>query len=450
MSPAVRAPLVLLLALATLGDRPARAEDGPEGFVVIVASDLGAGELGCYGHPSHATPHLDRLAAEGMRFTMCWATPLAEPSYAMLLTGRYGHRTGHFQAPGRPFSPRPASPLARFAEQVTFAGLLDAQGYATALAGTWELSRKTPTLLEACGFDRWRVRAEKRDLPRGVVHTGAWQDARRRTTSRYWHPCILEDGGLLATEARDYGPDLFASFLTSFVRAHHAQRFLVYYPACLTQRPWGPTPDATKPNGRGGSGLAQNVAYLDRIVGRLVAVLDELGLREKTLILFTSACGTHGAGRGRLTPDGAHVPLIASWKGRVPHATSDALVSLADVMPTLVEWGGASLPTAREIDGESLVPVLTGAREEHRELLYTYLGEGAMARDRRWILDGRGRLLDTWAPSRRGWKDVTDADDETSRAALARLRAFLDDWPGPDAVREQLIQPGERGAERGR
>ncbi len=443
----MRGPLCLVFAVVFVVPSPsALAGDGPTNFVVIMADDLGADELGCYGHAKHATPNLDRLAAEGMRFTTCWATPLGTPTRMLLMTGQYGHRNGYFQLLGRPLTPRLTSPLYDLADKVTFATLLDRQGYQTAIAGKWQLPGKLPNLVRECGFDRYRVWAYRHNLPPGVKHLGGWEDERERVTSRYWHPCILEDGNLLATERKDYGPDLYCRFLEDFIRAHHSERFLVYYPMCLTHRPWAPTPDPRQADRRGEGGLARNVAYMDELVGRLMAVLDELGLREETLILFTTDNGTQGGGKAKLVEKGVRVPLIASCPGTIPlKTTSDALVSLADVLPTLAAWAGASLPDGREIDGKSLVPVLTGEGETHREFLYSYLGEGEMARDERWLVDGRGRYFDTWEFARKGYRDVTEDERPEAVAARRRLDAFLEAIPGPEALAGELIQPADRG-----
>jgi len=144
---------------AVLHSDPARAGPGPAkllNFVLIMADDLGAGELGCYGNRKHKTPHLDALARSGTLFRTCWATPLCSPSRVEIMTGRYATRTGWWNFIGRAGSPRKDSPQYDIGtSQVTFADVLKARGYATALAGMWQLPRQLPSLVRDCGFDEY-------------------------------------------------------------------------------------------------------------------------------------------------------------------------------------------------------------------------------------------------------------------------------------------------------
>src|SRR5687768_2510451 len=135
-------------------------------FIVILADDLGAKELGCYGNTENKTPNLDALAKSGMRFETCWATPLCSPSRVELMTGRYAFRTGWYSLIGRKLSPKPDSPQFDIGTaQVTFADLVKPLGYTTALSGKWQLSGKLPTLINDCGFDKYCMWAYADDLP---------------------------------------------------------------------------------------------------------------------------------------------------------------------------------------------------------------------------------------------------------------------------------------------
>lgn len=423
------------------------ARDRPPSFVVIMADDLGASELGVYGHPEHRTPHLDRLAGEGMRFPLAYSTPLCSPTRAMIMTGRYGFRTGWYNFKGRPGSPNHADPDYDLdAAEVTFAEVLKQRGYATALAGKWQMLGELPALVREHGFDEYLIWAYEHYLPPGVEHTGRYE--RPGVPARFWHPSIVENGRYLPTEPDDYGPDLFADFLIDFIERHRDQPFLVYYPMALTHRPWEPAPDPTDPGGKTPKGLKPNVESMDRIVGRIVAALDRLELRESTLVIFTGDNGTQGAGKGFPTEQGARVPFIASMPGTVPRGvTSEALVDLTDILPTLAELGGAGLPEDRTIDGVSLAPTLRGEDVHHRDWIFSYLHDERILRSADW-------RLETFAGPRfydcRGGRigeecvDVTDSTDPEVLDARRRFERILEDLPAPEGL------PPDRRIERRR
>ncbi len=410
----------------------------PLNFVVIMADDLGANELGCYGNATNHTPNLDRLASEGTRFQTCWATPLCTPTRVMLMTGQYGFRTGYYNLFGRHLVPLPESPLYDVGAKTTFADVLKQKGYATALAGKWQLTGALPTIVRDCGFDEYMIWAYKENLPPGVEHTGAWQNEKRGTTSRYWNPALLRNGEYFPTKPTDYGPDLFCDFLIEFVRANRDKPFCAYWPMVLTHGPHDPTPDLDRPGEQTAPGMATNVRYMDHLVGRLVRAIDEAGLGESTVIVFTADNGTAGAGKGQLTEAGVREPLIVRCPGIVKGGVvSDALVSLVDVLPTVADLAGAPLPKDHVIDGKSFAPVLRGDSIKHRDWLFSYYQDGRMIRDERYVLQGNGRMLDA------AGRDVTDADDVNVKAARAKFDGLLKDLPGPSPD-QKLRPPGAR------
>ena len=277
------------------GLRLTRAEDAEPprpNIVFIMADDLGAKELGCYGNQEHRTPNIDQLARTGTRFQTCWATPICSPSRVLVMTGRYGFRTGWNNLIGLPGAPRPDNPKFDIgANEVTFADVLKSKGYATALAGKWQLPGRVPTLIHDCGFDEYLTFGYKRYLPEGVKHTGRWE-VKGILPARFWHPCILRNGEYVPTQSSDYGPNLYTDFLIDFIRRHRDQPFLAYYPMCLTHKPWEPTPSLDRPGEKTPGGLKHNVEYLDHLVGRIVEALDRFGLRKNTIVIFTGDNGT--------------------------------------------------------------------------------------------------------------------------------------------------------------
>ena len=390
--------------------------------LLILADDLGAECLGSYGSTSYKTPHLDALARTGVRFEHCFATPLCSPSRVQLMTGRYPFRTGWTNLI-RHQRDEFLDPKER-----TFGHMLRDAGYATALAGKWQLAefQQHPDHVRKCGFDESCCWAWVMD---------------DRQTSRYWSPAIWQEGKLRTDVGDHYGPDVFCDFLIDFISRNRERPFLAYYPMALVHAPFARPPGSDRPADTRPRGDAANfpdmVAYMDRNVGRLVETLDRLGLREKTLILFSGDNGTARGivsrvgereipgGKGQMTDAGTHVPLIANWKGAVPPGrVCTDLVDFSDVMPTLAEVTGAKLPEGVAIDGRSFAPQLRGETGRPRDWVFSQLGMNRFVRDHRWKLHADGRLFDIQ-------KDPTEAapvapGSPEPDAARARLAAVLD------------------------
>src|SRR5690242_13360658 len=180
----------------------------PPNFIIILIDEFGFADLGCYGNTDNKTPNIDRIAAEGTRFELCYATPNCTPSRVMLLTGQYGFRTGWFNLIGRPYSPRPDSPDFNLGNKLTFAKLLKSRGYTTALSGKWQLPGELPDLIRESGFDEYRMWAYRHNLPPGANCTDVTKARNPDKTSRYWQPCIVENAKFVPTGPNDYGPDL--------------------------------------------------------------------------------------------------------------------------------------------------------------------------------------------------------------------------------------------------
>jgi arylsulfatase A len=217
------------------------------------------------------------------------------------------------------------------------------------------------------------------------------------------------------------------------MKSNRERPFLAYYPMCLTHEPWDPTPDPSQPGGRTAGGLRANVEYMDRIVGKLVGALDDLGLRRDTIVFFTGDNGTGKAGKATVTELGVRAPMIVNCPGRVqPGAARDDLIDFSDVLPTLAELAGAALPEGVAIDGRSFAPMLRGERGNPREWIFSYLAYRRMLRDRRWLLEGDGRFFDC-GDSRdgRGYREVTGSSDPEVLRARRRFDAILAQLPAP-------------------
>jgi arylsulfatase A len=398
-------------------------------IVLIMADDLGFETIGCYGGTSYQTPHIDALAASGIRFNRAYATPLCSPSRVQLMTGRYGFRTGWTNLIGR------GGEEAKFyfdpTKETTFGHMLKKAGYATALAGKWQLAEfmKNPDHVATCGFDEYCC--------------WAWElDGKR--TSRYWDPSIWQNGKLRIASGK-YGEDIFTDFLSDFMRRHKEEPFFVYYPMVLVHEPHTPTPDSAskeqkkkgdrkKEQGEGKTPpeFVDMMAYMDKAVGRIVKTLDELKLRENTLIIFTGDNGTGRSvwskcngmdikgGKGTVTEFGTHVPFIASWKQTIPAGrVLEDLIDFSDVFPTLAEVGRAELPKGVTLDGHSFAAQLRGEKGKPRDWIYCQLGDERFVRDNRYLLHGNGRMYEVD-------KDPFEKEDVSGRDGVKSARERLE------------------------
>ena len=382
--------------------------------VLIMADDLGYECLGCNGGTSYQTPTLDALARTGTRFTHAFCTPLCSPTRNLIMTGRYNFR--NYRGWGT-LDPK----------ETTFGHLLRAAGYATCVSGKWQL----------CRFDK----PGNADHPKraGFDEHCVWTwHYKGKKPSRYWDPFIWQDGKFRDDLKGKYGPDVHCDFIVDFIERHKAQPFLAYYPMNLVHAPFVRTPDSKQGKKKGGH-FADMVAYLDKCVGRVVATLDRLGLRERTLILFTGDNGTprgirsklgdtaFPGGKGRMTDAGTHVPLLANWTGTTPagRACGD-LIDFSDVLPTLAAIAGAPLPEGVTLDGRSFLPQLRGEPGTPRDWVFIQLNNKRAIRDKRWKLHHDGRLYDLDAdPFEKSPIGPADAN-EAAAAARTRLQAALD------------------------
>lgn len=394
--------LCVLLCLS--GASLVAAEASKPNIVFILADDYGIDGVGCYGSDRFQgkTPNLDSLAQSGTRFAQCYANPLCGPSRCTLITGRYGFRTGG-TTNGNAGQPSPV-------KEVGIAKVLKQAGYATAQAGKWRQMGATPT---DWGFDEY---VSDRTA-------GGW----------FWQDGYFKNGQAVQAEKDAYQPDVMHAFALDFIRRKKEGPFFLYYASHLVHRPILRTPDSKA----GGNLYEENVAYLDKQVGEIVAELDKLGLREKTLIVFSGDNGTKGEAspiggrkvngeKGSLLEGGSRVPLIANWKGVTPAGkVLDDLVDFSDMFPTFAAIGGASLPANATIDGRSFAPQLRGEQAPPRDWVFVQLGRGWYVREQGWKLTESGALFDMKDAPFVERSVPADAPSEAATAARQRLQAVL-------------------------
>ncbi len=255
------------------------AEDRPN-IVLLLCDDMGAKELGIYGHPQHKTPHLDQLAKTGIYFETGYATPICHPTRFQIMTGQYGHHNGVYHFPNRPGGPPQADKgQDDIASHRTIGKIFQEAGYATAQCGKWQLSGEHPNLIHETGFDEYCMWAYTHNLPEGVKHDGLFEGGTK--TARYWHPSIVKNGKKVPTTINDYGPDIFSNFAIDFAERNKDKPFFIYYPMALVHGPHWPTPDDqpkdNQKNKNAKQNFQSNVEYADKIVGQLTAALEKMG-----------------------------------------------------------------------------------------------------------------------------------------------------------------------------
>jgi len=361
-------------------------------IVLIMADDSAVDNYSCYGSDFFQSPRLDQLAETGARFNYCYSEPVCTSSRVKIMTGRDGVRNYvNFGTLDK--------------SETTFGNMLKMAGYATAVAGKWQLhGPPNGSLPEDCGFDTYCLW--------NFPGTGS---------ERYWNPSLNQNGKILESTKDDYGPDIVSDFLVDFMEENRDRPFFVYYPMILVHNPFPETPDsqpATKEETGFGKGLKNYrdmVAYADKLVGKLVDAVDRLGLREKTVFIYTADNGTNrtltypfnGAyykGEKALTTKGGyHVPLIVNCPTVVPPGiVNNDLIDFSDVLPTLAELTGAKLPEV-DLDGRSFWPQCLGEEGSPKKLITQYYypkykpagekhGQGVRSREIIWAQNQHFKL----------------------------------------------------------
>jgi len=408
MKPCLAQLAALMLApLAAL-----HAADTPN-IIVVLADDVGLSRVSCYGAAPFQTPHLDALAAAGLRFERCYSMPLCGPSRAALLTGKYPFRTGYLGNSSSVVDPK---------QHPTIANVLQQAGYATCAIGKLgqsapENDAHAPRML---GFDEYML----------------WMG--RNTPDRYWNPRYCRNGEFVEGTAEQYGPNLTHEFLVDFMRRHRERPFFVYYSAVLAHTPFTRTPDTVAGTKDRAQIVVDMVHYLDKQMGRLATDLEQLGLRDNTIILFTSDNGPFGdplgtihgqpmvGGKGDVAEGGVREPLIVNCPALIPGGrVCQDLTDFTDIFPTVLELAGVPLPHNHTLDGRSIAPQIIGRPGKPREWVYAQLAGDYFLADHRFKLYGDGTFVDI-SGSPVAEKAVV-ATDEAAMRAKQRLAAALGD-----------------------
>jgi arylsulfatase A-like enzyme len=436
------------------------AETPPPNIVFILLDNVGQEWFGCYGSEENCTPNIDRLAREGVRIENCYAAPVCGPSRTMLLTGRYPHSTGfrlHHDA--ALYSGGGLDP----SREIIFPRLLRDAGYATAITGKWQINNvyDEPEALVQHGFDEslvWPGSIDATKLPAAemerfadIVRRQSYEEAvafNRHIESRYWDPVFLRNGKREELQGR-FGPDVSLEFALDFLRRHREGPFFLYLPMMLTHgqsftQNVVPTPlnrDANRPHHEM---FADMLRYADRQIGEVVTELEQLGLRENTIVFVASDNGTEkqlcARRNGRLVQGdlyslseaGGNVVLLANSPRLIPGGRTMPLADFTDFYPTICELAGARLAPEHRPDGQSFAAFLLGqpgGRPPRSWILNEY-HETRVVRDAQFKLYSDGRLYDANSdPAEQ--HDLSQSADPSIIAARRRLQQVLDSLP-PD------------------
>jgi arylsulfatase A len=380
--------------------------------VVILCDDLGYGDLSCYGHPHIRTPNLDKLAAEGLKLTDCYAAaPVCSPARAGMLTGRTPHRCGVYD-----WIPAD-SPMHLRREETTVATLLRDAGYATCHAGKWHCNGK------------FNSPAQPQPGDHGFEHWFATQNNARPT---HHNPDNFVRNGTPAGPLEGYSSTLIAQEAINWLQDgwDRSKPFCLFVWFHAPHEPIATAPEFLRMyEGHTEAIYYGNVTQMDHEVGHLTQTLDEMGLRDETFVLFTSDNGPEtlnryrGAQRSYGSPGplrgmklhmyegGIRVPGIIRWPGKAePGAVCAEPVNGTDVLPTLCDIAGVTVPTARPIDGASILPILEGRPLEREVPLY-------------WRYDRALSKPFTVAMRQGDWKLL--ADEDLTRFELYNLAADI-------------------------
>lgn len=407
--------------------------------VLILADDLGYGDLGCYGHPKFKTPRIDQMAAEGARLTQFnTPAPFCAPTRASLMTGRYPFRCGMTQNPAPDGGPA-ADALAMPKSEITLAQVLKSAGYATGMVGKWHLGHKPGWLPTERGFDEYFGIPYSNDMRPVQVLEG---------TDVAEYPVVQ---ATLTTR--------YAKRASEFIQRNKDKPFFLYFAEAMPHKPLAAPEKHYQKSGAGLYGDA--LADLDDSVGSVLDALKQNGLDDNTLVLFSSdngawfggSCGGLRGMKGTNYEGGYRVPMIARWPGKIPagHVSAELGVMM-DLFATVLHATGTKLPDDRVLDGCNILPILTSTEKSPHEFIFGHQNSKlATIRDARWklhILPASQMKLKAGADGK--WLDPRTPDGVTILAPFEQYN--MDAHPGlttgVEPARMQLFDlqndPGEQ------
>jgi arylsulfatase A-like enzyme len=422
-------------------------------ILFIMLDDLGKEWISCYGAEDIKTPNIDALAAGGMKFNNAYSMPQCTPSRATLLTGKYPWRNGyvnHWDVPrwGVGYFDW------KHKENTTFARLMKDLGYKTCAAGKWQINdfRIEPQAMKKHGFDDW------------AMWTG-WEAGNPPSGKRYQDPYINTPAGS-KTYKDKFGPDIYTDHIIQFMKEHKKDPMCLYLPMTLPHTPFVVTPDEPKASSKLDRHKAM-VRYIDKLIGKLVNALEELAIRDNTILIFTTDNGTVGSitgtlngtkvqgGKSKEKESGICAPFIVNCPGLVPAGkVTDALTDFSDLLPTFVELGGGKVPEDLVVDGQSIAPLILGKEKDSKRKWIMALGFGKGKLDKEGVRGRedfmsrviRDKRFKVWVSKKKEivrlhdlmedpWEqtNLIDSTEEAHKKAIRKFEGVLASVPDKDA-----------------
>jgi arylsulfatase A-like enzyme/acetyl esterase/lipase len=363
----------------------------PPNFVVILCDNLGYGDIGCFGSKLHRTPHIDRMAAEGRRFTSFYSSSgVCTPSRASLMTGCYPRRVGmHMSSEGKSVL-RPLDMKGLHEDEITLAEVLRTRGYSTTIIGKWHLGDQSGFLPTRQGFDSYL----------GIPYS----DDMTPREGLPWPPLPLmrNETVIEAPVDRDLLTKRYTEEAIHFITSNKDNSFFLYLAHAMPGSTTAPFASDTYKGKSANGAYGDSVEELDWSTGEILRSLKALGLEKDTLVIWTSDNGAPRrnppqgsnlplSGWGYTTMEGGmRVPCVMRWPGQIPAETvTDELATTMDLYPTLARLAGAELPLDRIIDGLDIWPLISGepgATSPHEVFYYYHMQDLRAVRWGKWKL----------------------------------------------------------------
>jgi arylsulfatase A-like enzyme len=422
-------------------------------ILFIMLDDLGKEWISCYGAEDIKTPNIDALAAGGIKFNNTYSMPQCTPSRATLLTGKYPWRNGyvnHWDVPRWGvgyFDWRPK-------ENTTFARLMKDLGYKTCAAGKWQINdfRIEPQAMKKHGFDDW------------AMWTG-WEAENPPSGERYQDPYIHTRTGSKTYKGK-FGPDIYTDHIIQFMKEYKEDPMCLYLPMALPHTPFVATPDEPKASSKLDRHKAM-VRYIDKLIGKLVKALEDFGIRDNTILIFTTDNGSTGSitgtlhgtkvqgGKSKEKESGICAPFIVNCPGLVPAGKeTNALTDFSDLLPTFVELGGGKVPDDLVVDGKSIAPLILGKEKDSKRKWIMALGFGKGKLDKEGVRGRedfmsrviRDKRFKVWVSKKKKivrlhdlmedpWEqtNLIDSTEEAHKKAIRKFEGVLASVPDKDA-----------------
>lgn len=419
--------LLACLTFCSIGTGNIFAQKKPN-IVFIISDDVGFEEIGCYDviDRESITPNIDSLAEKGVRFNTCYAQAICGPSRAMLYTGNYPVHTGQYDNKLKYLVSDAETVRERRSEHRNYyrslpclTKIMKDGGYSVGWAGKWHHTAiaggHVHKISKEIGIDTYieyssSPKMYENLIGKKLIPDDTWERSAiggEPIISRYWKPGFIKDGEMMETDMNDYGPDILTDFMCDEIKKERPddQPFFLMYTMnlahsahCVTpyEVASGASPDNThirKGTPEGAEIFKSQVRYMDALVGRIIDTVEAQGLREDTIIIYTSDNGTTSSAKGKGVEYGVHVPFVLSGPQISRAGPTDELMDFTDILPTFAEWAGVDLSDVKH-DGISLAPFLVGKNNTTKPAIYSFPGPARLIRTKTHLLEAVSPLYD--------------------------------------------------------